>query len=84
MREEALVQCLEHTCLLPLLQTPPAGHTGAVPEFLRQVLPGDPGAQHEQDAGERATVIESPPTRMVEATLPDRQERLDQLPEFVV
>lgn len=35
MREEALVQCLEHTCLLLFLEAPPAGHTGAVSEFLR-------------------------------------------------
>lgn len=78
------MKCLEHICLLPLLEAPPAGHTGAVPEFLRQSLPGDSGSQHEQDAGEGAAVIEPLPTRMVEATLPDRQEWLDQLPEFVV
>ena len=49
--EEALVQCLEHACLLPFLEAPPAGHAGAVAKLLRQLLPGDPGSQHEQDAG---------------------------------
>jgi hypothetical protein len=35
-------------------------------------------------AGKGASVIDSSPTGMAEATLPHRQERLDQLPEFVV
>src|SRR2546423_7456717 len=44
------------------------------------MLPGDPGPQHEQDARKGATVIEPLPTRMVETTLPERQERLNQPP----
>ena len=35
-------------------------------------------------AGARPAVIEPLPARMVEATPSDRQERLDQPPEFVV
>jgi hypothetical protein len=50
------------------LEATPAGHAGAIREFLRQLLPGDPGTQHEQDAGEGATVIDSFPTGMVEAS----------------
>jgi hypothetical protein len=62
----------------------PAGHPGAVSEFLRQLLASDPGTKHEQDAGKRAAVIKPFPTGMVEASLPHRQQRLDPLPEFVV
>ncbi len=76
--EQTLVQCLEHACLLPFLEAPPAGHTRAVAKLLRQLLPGDPGSQHEQDAGKGTSVIEPLPTRMMETALPDRQERLDQ------
>jgi hypothetical protein len=50
----------------------------AVSESLRQLLPSDPGTQHEQDAGKRAAVIKPFPTGMAEASLPYRQQRLDQ------
>jgi hypothetical protein len=66
------------------LEAPPVGHARAVPEYLRQLLPGDPGSQHEQDAGKGATVIDSFPTGIAEVALPHRQERLDQFPQFVV
>jgi hypothetical protein len=55
-----------------VLEATPAGHAGAIPEFLRHLLPGDPGPQHEQDAGKGATVIDPFPNGMVEATLPHR------------
>jgi len=42
------------------------------PSPCGQLLPGDPGMKHEQDARKGATVIDSFPTGMVEATLVHR------------
>ena len=47
--QQQLVQPLPDAGLLPVPQPPPAGHPAAEAELLRQVLPGDPGVQHEQD-----------------------------------
>jgi hypothetical protein len=44
---------------------------------LRQVLPGDPGVQHEQDALQCQPVIQPPAPRMPEPALQLRQQRLD-------
>ena len=63
------MQGLEDACLVPFLEAPPAGHPGAVSEFLRQLLPSDPGTQHEQDAGKGATVIDSFSAGIVKAAL---------------
>jgi hypothetical protein len=53
----------------------PAGRAGAEPKFGRQMLPVDPGVEHEQDALQASSVVEwdrSPLPRPV-----DRQQRLD-------
>jgi hypothetical protein len=41
---------VEHPGLGPALQSPPAGHPRAEPEFMGQVFPNYPGMQHEQGA----------------------------------
>jgi hypothetical protein len=48
--EENLAEPRPHTGLGPLGQATPAGHARTEAEFLRQVLPGDPGVRDEQDA----------------------------------
>lgn len=54
--QEDLVQPGPHAGLSPLSQPAPAGHARTEAEFLRQVLPGDPGVQDERDALEHLPV----------------------------
>jgi hypothetical protein len=77
------VQPLPHPRLLPLIQTTPTGHTRAEAELERQVRPRDPGVQHEQDPLQRLPIRQPLPTRITEAPLLHRQQRLDQLPQLV-
>ncbi len=77
-----VVQLVEDAGVGPALQPPPAGHPGAEPEFLRQVLPTDPGVHHEQDALQALPVRHRPRTRRL--VRPRRQQRLDQLPKLVI
>jgi hypothetical protein len=51
-------------------------------EFLRRVFPADPGVQHEQDALQTQTIRHGP--RPGSLLRPRRQQRLDQLPQFVI
>jgi hypothetical protein len=44
------VQLLPYSGLMPVPQPPSAGHARAGAELLRQELPGNPGAEHKQDA----------------------------------
>lgn len=57
--EDRLVQLLPDPRLLPLAQSPPAGHPRAVAELGRQVSPGDPGVQDEEDPVQRRPVVEA-------------------------
>ena len=43
-------------CGLPVAQAPPARQARAAAHLLRRVLPQQPGARHEQDAGQRRPV----------------------------
>src|SRR5215210_1267275 len=78
------MQRLPDAGLLPGPQSPPARHPGAVAELLRQVAPGDPGMQHVQDPVECLAVIQREPARMPEASLADRDQRLDLGPQPVI
>src|SRR5215204_5386004 len=51
--EQQLVQALPDPGPLPLVQAPPAGRARAEAELERQVAPGEPRVQHEQDPAER-------------------------------
>jgi hypothetical protein len=75
------VQPLPHACLLPRIEAAVAGRAGPKAELERQVPPRDPGMQHKQDPLQRRTIIEPPTTRVAEATLDPRQQRLDQPPQ---
>ena len=44
------MQAMPHARSLPITQTPPTGHATAKAQFLGQLLPGNAGAQHEQNA----------------------------------
>ena len=52
------MQLLPDAGLLPLAQPAPAGHPRAAAHLLRQVLPGDPRLQHEQDPGQHLPVLD--------------------------
>ncbi|MGC0334846.1 transposase [Streptomyces sp. SAI-170] len=83
-RKENLVQPGPLTSLVRLGQAPPAGHARPKVQFLRQVLPGDPGVQHEQDALEHHPVRRPLASRMPRPTLDPGQQRLDHRPQLVV
>ena len=55
--EQQLVQPLPDTRLLPGAQPAPRGHPAAIAELLRQMLPADPGVEHEQDPLQHKPVI---------------------------
>ena len=78
--EQQLVQPLPHSGLLPGAKPPPSGHAAAKAELLRQMLPADPGVQHEQDPLLHLPVVERLAARIAETPLPHRQQRLDPLP----
>lgn len=59
--QQHLVQPLPDAGGVPLGQVSPARLARAVAELLRQVLPGDPGVQHEQDALQGQPAAPLPP-----------------------
>src|SRR5437867_8244959 len=77
------MQALPHARLLPLVEAAVAGRAGTEAELERQMPPGDPGVQHEQDPLQRLPVRQSLATREAEASLHLRQQRLQQLPQRV-
>jgi hypothetical protein len=50
--EHSQVQAVPDASLLPLAQAAPAGDATTAAEFLGQILPGQAGLEHEEDAGE--------------------------------
>ena len=54
--QEPPVQPAPHAGALPGPQAAPAGHPAAAAHLLRQVLPQDPGLQHEHDPGQAGPV----------------------------
>lgn len=47
--QQRMVEPPPHTCVLPVSQAPPACHTAPAPQLLWEHLPGNPGAQHEEN-----------------------------------
>src|SRR5438876_3448336 len=78
------MQLLPDAGLVPVAQTPPAGHAGAEAELLRQPLPSNPGGEHEQDPVQHLAVVEWPAAGIAVAPGPWWEERPDQLPQLVV
>lgn len=68
----------------PYGQTAPAGHARVEAEFLRQVFPGDPRVQNEQDDLEHQPVGMPLASWMSGPTLDLRQQRLDHRPQLVI
>jgi hypothetical protein len=54
------MQASPHPSALPVAQAPPAGHATAVPQLLRQHLPGDPAFQDKDDPRQRRAVGDGP------------------------
>lgn len=48
--------------LLPIAQASPTGHPRSAAQFLRQHLPRNPAAQHEEDARETCAIRDSRPS----------------------
>jgi hypothetical protein len=68
---------------VPVPQPTPAGHTRAVAELAGQVLPADPGDQHEQDPVEDLAVVQGLAAGVAEAAWSDGQQWLDSVPQLV-
>jgi len=67
--EQQFVQPLPHSGLLPGAKPPPSRHAAAKAELLRQMLPADPGVQHEQDPLQHLPVGERLAARIAETPL---------------
>lgn len=68
--------------LVPAVQSAPAAHARAAAHFLWKPFPRNTGLQHEQDAGQHGAMVTARVART--AWLRWRQQRLDQLPQFVI
>jgi hypothetical protein len=80
--EQQLVQGRPDAGLGPVPQPTPAGHSGAAEKAGGQLVPGDPGLEHEHDAGQRGPVTDRPTTRIaIPPGLGRRQQRCDPLPQ---
>lgn len=73
--QHGLVQKLANAIGIPVTQAPPAGHTTAVTQGMRQVPPWDAGLQHEQNAIERCFIAHG---KLTCATFDGRREGRDQ------
>lgn len=73
--QHGLVQTLPNAIGIPVMQAPPARHTTAVTQGLRQVFPWDACLQHEQNSIERCFIAPGEPTC---ATFDGRSEGRDQ------
>ena len=82
--EQAFMQRGPDAGLGPVAQPPPAGDAGAADQAGGQLVSGDAGLEHEDDAGQRGPVTDRPPPRIA---MPPRtrwwQQRLDPLPQSV-
>ena len=63
-------------------QPAPAGHAAAAAHLARQVLPGDAGLQHEQDAGQ-AGAVRDPRAPALGLGRLRREPRLNDAPELI-
>src|SRR5690606_5132811 len=80
--EDLVVDPVPHARLVPVTQAPPAGHAGSAPHLLGQVLPGDAGAEDEENTSKDLSVRDSgPPTLGLRGL--GRQERFDDRPQLV-
>jgi hypothetical protein len=78
-----LLQPVPRTGVLPG-PSPPGGVPGTAPELRGKVAPPATGAQHEQDAFQRGTIIDPRTPTRTSRSRPSREQRPNQLPEPVV
>ena len=76
------MQLVEDARLLPALQASPAGLPGAEAQLQGQLLPRDPGVEHEQHPLQTQPVRHRPRARR--PLRPRRQHRLDHCPQLIV
>src|SRR3712207_4176493 len=77
------MQLFPHACLVPFLETTPAGHARAASHLLGQHLPRDAALQDEQYAGEgRPPVVDARPAALGLGWL-FREQRLDHFPQLI-
>jgi len=74
--QHGLVQTLPDAIGIPVTQAPPAGHTTAVTQGLKQVFPWDACLQHEQNAIERYLIAHG---ELTCTTFDGRHEGWDQV-----
>ena len=79
--QQLFVQPLPHADFLPRSQSAPGRHPAPEPELGRQMLPADTGVEHEQDPLQHEPVIKRLAARVAKPPLPQRQQRLDPLPQ---
>jgi hypothetical protein len=80
--QQLLMQAGPDARRLPIPQATPARHARATPHLGRQHLPGQPGTQHEQDAGQGGPVLDGPSPAL--RTRPRRRKQWgDLVPEIV-
>jgi len=63
------MQLLEDARSLPLVEAAPAGDAASEAELPRQVLPGDPRVEHEQDPLQRLPIGQALAAGIAEAPL---------------
>src|SRR3712207_4771722 len=76
------MQLFPHACLVPFLETTPAGHARAASHLLGQHLPRDAALQEEQYAGEGRPVVDAGPAALGLGWL-FREQRLDHFPHLI-
>ncbi|KGG87724.1 hypothetical protein P368_19620 [Comamonas thiooxydans] len=72
--QHGLVQTLPDAIGIPVTQAPPAGHTAAVTQGLRQIFPWDACLQQKQNAIERCFIAHG---ELACATFDGRREGWD-------
>lgn len=82
--QEHLVEGEPDPGLLPVAESPPAGHAAAAAHLDGEVLPGDAGLENEEDAGEHLAVVDRFAAGAAKATrLGGRQQRFDEFPQSI-
>jgi hypothetical protein len=67
---------------LPIAEAPPARHPRSAPEFLREHLPGNAAAKHENNARQASAIRNARPPTFGPSRW-NRQERFDNIPQRI-
>lgn len=81
--QHGLMQLLPYAGLIPLAQSPPAGHAAAIAQRLRKVFPWNACVQHKQDAVEGGFIADGAVAKTTFARCNERgNEGLQLLPQL--